>query len=250
MACNGLGGAAQLYRRATIDALSNNVLLEIFEAYLCKDDPDQIGYSHNYDGWQTLVHMCCRWHCIVFVSPHRLDLKLYCTQQQSVNLKMLDIWPVLPIVIVADYMGSNFKEDATNVIAALRHHSQVCKIFYLNRQFQDSLLKEFVAIDKPFPALTSLELFSYTQNVPVLPDSFLGGSAPCLRSLYLEGIPYPSIGKLLSSTTNLVWLSLCCSPHCRYISPKTIVHCLSMSSGNWPNSCEAAWRSRLRSRPG
>jgi len=227
MACNRLGGAARLYRRATIDALPDNVLLEIFEAYLCKDDPDQIGYSHNYDGWQTLVHVCRRWRCIVFASPRRLDLKLYCTRQRSVNSKTLDIWPVLPIVIVADYMGSNFKEDATNVIAALRHHSRVCKIFYLNRQFQDSLLKEFAAIDEPFPALTSLELFSYTQNVPVLPDSFLGGSAPRLRSLYLEGIPYPSIGKLLSSTTNLVRLSLCRIPHCGYISPETIVHCLS-----------------------
>jgi len=40
--------------------------------------------------------------------------------------------------------------------------------------------------------------------------------------------PYPSIGKLLSSTTNLVWLSLERIPHSGYIAPETIVPCLSM----------------------
>jgi len=85
-----------------------------------------------------------------------------------------------------------------------------------------------VAIDEPFPALTSLDLISDAQNVPVLPDSFLGGSAPRLRLLFLYGIPYPSIGKLLSSTTNLVRLLLWNIPHSGYISPETIVPCLSM----------------------
>ena len=160
----------------------------------------------------------------MFASPHHLDLKLYCTPQWSVNSKTLDIWPALPIVIFAWNMQS--KEDMTNIIAALRHHNWVCKIYC--DLIQNSLLEEFVAIDKPFPALTSLWLFSYEQNVPVLLDSFLGGSAPHLRFLELFGIPYPSIGKLLSSTTNLVWLSLWCIPHSRYVAPKMIVPCLSM----------------------
>jgi len=57
------------------------------------------------------------------------------------------------------------KEDVTNVIAALGHHNRVCKIYYYNEGFQDSLLEEFAAIDKPFPALTSLQLFSFALNV-------------------------------------------------------------------------------------
>ena len=106
----------------------------------------------------------------------------------------------------------------------------MCKIHYRNGQYQDFLLKEFAAIDEPFPALTSLQLSSFRrENVSVLPASFLGGSAPCLRSLELDGIPYPSIGKLLSSTTNLVHLSLWCIPHSGYITPETIVSCLSIS---------------------
>jgi len=221
-----LRGADRLYPRVTIDALPDNVLLEIFEVYLGKDDPDEPDDGHNFDGWQTMVHVCRRWRCIVFASPRRLDLKLYCTRQRSVNSKTLDIWPALPIVIFARNMQS--LEDVTNVIAALRQHNRVCKIAYLHEQFQDSLLEEFAAIDEPFPALTSVHLTSFAQNVPVLPDSFLGGSAPRLRSLDLYGIPYPSIGTLLSSTTNLVWLDLWRIPHSGYIPPETIVPCLSM----------------------
>jgi len=222
-----LGGTDRLHPCATIGTLPDNVLLEAFEFYLGKDHVDEIDDEHNYDGWQTLVHVCHRWRCIVFASPRRLDVKLYYTRQRSVNSKMLDIWPPLPIVIVAEDMKS--KEDVTNVIAALRSHNhRVCKIYYHNRQFQDSFLKEFAAIDEPFPVLRSLNIFSFVQDVPVLPDSFLGASAPRLLSLHLLGIPYPSIGKLLSSTTNLVRLSLGRIPHSGYLAPETIVPCLSM----------------------
>ena len=221
-----LGGADWLFPRATIDALPDNVLLETFGFYLGKDDADDIYFDHNCDAWQILVHVCRRWRCIVFASPRRLDLKLYCTRQRSVNSKTLDIWPALAIVIFAEDMQS--KEDVARAIAALRHHNRVCKIYYRNGRFQDSLLKEFAAIEGPFPALTSLHLSSQQQNVPVLPDSFLRGSAPRLRSLHLSGIPYPSIGNLLSSSTNLVQLSLRHIPHGGYIAPETIVPCLSM----------------------
>jgi len=222
-----LRGADRLYPWMTIDALPDNVLLDNFEFCLGKDDPDVVlgDDDHDYDGWQTLVHVCCRWRWIVFTSPRRLDLKLYCTEQRSINSKTLGIWPELPIVICA--YKTEPKEDVTNIMAALRHHNRVCKIIYYE-DFQYSLLDEFAAIDEPFPALTGLHLTSYTQNVPVLTDSFLGGSAPRLRSLYLNRIPYPSIGKLLSSTTNLVRLTLWDIPHSGYISPETIVPCLSM----------------------
>jgi len=219
------------YPWATIDALPDNVLLETFEFYLGKDDPNHIGPINSYDGWQTLVHVCGRWRCIVFASPRRLDLKLYCPVHisRSVKSKTLDIWPVLPIVIHAVSMRS--KEDIANVIPALRQHSRVCKLeIFFFRDGQYSLLKEFAEMDEPFPALTSLHLFSVepkSQNVPVLPDSFLGRSAPRLRSLCLDGIPYPSIGKLLPSTTNLVRLTLCRIPHSGYIAPETIIPCLS-----------------------
>jgi len=70
-----------------------------------------------------------------------------------------NIWPALPIVIFAQDICS--KKDVTNVISTLRHHNRVCKIYYYNKQIQDSFLGAFVAIDKPFPELTSLMLISY-----------------------------------------------------------------------------------------
>jgi hypothetical protein len=85
----------------TIDVLPDNVLLEAFEFHLGKDDVDEFDDDRNYDGWQTLVQVCRKLRCIVFASPRRLDLKLYCTRQRSVNSKTLDIWPELPIVIFA-----------------------------------------------------------------------------------------------------------------------------------------------------
>jgi hypothetical protein len=39
-----------------------------------------------------------------------------------------------------------------------------------------------------------------------LPDSFLGGSAPRLQTLYSRGISFPALPKLLSSASNLVEL--------------------------------------------
>jgi hypothetical protein len=221
-------GVDRLYPWVNIGTLPDDVLLEIFEFYLGKDDADKNGYYDDYDGWQTLVHVCCRWRCIVFASPRRLDLKLYCTRRRLVNSKTLDVWPTLPIVVYSYSGDLQSNEYVTNVMAALRHHDRVCKINSYSERFQDSMLEQFTAIDEPFPVLTSLDLTSFAPNVPVLPDSFLGGSAPELRSLHLTGIPYPSIGILLSSTTNLVRLSLSRIPHSGYISPATIVPCLSM----------------------
>ena len=80
---------------------------------------------------------------------------------------------------------------------------------------------------KPFPDLTRLVLSSNDEMAPGLPDSFLGGSAPRLRVIWLTGIPFPGIGKLLLSTTDLVTLSLHDIPRSGYISPEAMVASLS-----------------------
>ncbi|KAI0288126.1 hypothetical protein BC826DRAFT_1188584 [Russula brevipes] len=61
----------------------------------------------------------------------------------------------------------------------------------------------------------------------VLPDSFLGGSAPRLRTLQLIGIPFPALPNLLLSASDLVDLTLTRLPHSGYISPASMVACLS-----------------------
>jgi hypothetical protein len=68
-------------------------------------------------------------------------------------------------------------------------------------------------------------------HVPVLPDSFLGGSAPRLRVLALTSIPYLGLPKLLSSTTHLAHLWLYNIPHSVYISPEAMATCFSILNG-------------------
>jgi hypothetical protein len=112
-----LVGVDRLYPQTSID-IPDDVLLEMFDFYLGEETIYERDY---YDGWQTLIHVCQRWRCIVFASPRRLGLILYITPKQSVNSKMLKIWPELPIFIKAINVKS--KKDVTNIIGALRHHN-------------------------------------------------------------------------------------------------------------------------------
>jgi len=77
-------GLDRLYLWVMINALPDNVLLETFKVYLGKDNPDEAVFDcgHDYNEWQTLVHMCRRWQCVMFTSPRCLDLKLYCCAQE------------------------------------------------------------------------------------------------------------------------------------------------------------------------
>jgi hypothetical protein len=79
----------------------------------------------------------------------------------------------------------------------------------------------------PFPELTDLWLSSYGETVPVIPDSFLDGSASRLRYFNLEGIPFPGLPKMLSSAPHLVDLRLYNIPDSGYISPEAIVALIS-----------------------
>src|SRR6266566_199935 len=66
-----------------------------------------------------------------------------------------------------------------------------------------------------------------TSSPPVVPDSFMGGSAPRLRSLHLNRIPFPGLPKLLSSANGLVHLYLSNTLHSGHILPDALATCLS-----------------------
>ena len=121
-----------------------------------------------------------------------------------------------------------------NFIAALEHNDRVCEIqfdclFKLRSEFERVLYSE--AMHKPFPELTRLRLIqpsttSYT-TVSTLPDLFLGGTAPRLRSLRLD-VPFPGVQKLLLSATRLVYLSLLFIPRSAgYVPPEAMATSLS-----------------------
>jgi len=204
----------------TINQLPDDVLIEIFGFYMAYPPPPPF---HEEDEWHTLVHVCRRWRYIVFGSPRHLDLRLLCINRRLG--KTLDIWPELPIVIHIDEEKFPQLLSITNVLSVLKRHDRVCKIFI--DDVPNSLLKDVATTSEPFPALIELELLSFEEDPPIVPDSFLGGSVPRLRSLNLWGIPFPEIGKLLLSTRDLVTLSFDFIPPSGYISPEVMVPILS-----------------------
>jgi len=206
-----------------IDVLPDDVLLEIFDFYM-NMIPLFAGKT-EIEAWQSLVHVCRRWRSLVFGSPLRLNLQLVCTSKTPARYT-LDVWPALPLLIKGIITLSS---GVDNIIVALGQINRVCQVLLsglAHRQFEKAL----AAMQVPFPELTQLLLISGGETPPVVPNSFLGGSAPHLRSFHLTGIPFQGLPKLLLSATHLVYLFLENIPHSGYISPEAMAAPLSVLS--------------------
>ncbi|KAI0289335.1 hypothetical protein BC826DRAFT_612084 [Russula brevipes] len=190
----------------TTDVLPDDVLLDIFDFY--------VDEGLRVQAWHTLVHVCRRWRNLVFASPRRLDSQLLCKDRTPVR-KLLGIWPAFPMQIHS--FGSESPKCVDNIVAALEHPDRVLRIKLGN--VRKSAMERFSAVMQvPFPELTHLDMWSYDE-LPVLPEAFLGGSIPRLRFLSLERISFPPVGRLLLSASHLTFLSLLYLPPSRYISP-------------------------------
>jgi hypothetical protein len=201
--------------------LPDDVLVSIFK--FCTDVREGRGPRHV---WQTLVRVCPRWRYLVFGSPRSLNLQLICTPQTPAR-DMLDIWPPLPLVIgPVCYQDNGQSENVDNIVAVLEHRNRVC-VIHISRISSSDLEILSAAMEEPFPELAHLDLAGGSDMIGVLPDSFLGGSAPCLRTFELLGIPFPGLPKLLLSATHLTNLRLHFIPNSGYISPETMATALS-----------------------
>ena len=217
----------------TIHSLPDEILLEIFDfcVVVNQDFPNSDAQppivtsgrdmQRQSKSWHSLVHVCRRWRAIVFKSAHRLNLQLVCTPVTPAKVT-LDIWPPLPLLIYGDV--SIFGAD--NIIVALKHSDRVCSIDLNVGSLQ--LENVLTAMQVPFPELTDLSLTLKDATASVIPDSFMGGSAPRLRLLCLDAIPFPALPNLLLSTTHLIDLRLLNIPHSGYISPEAMATCLSV----------------------
>ena len=135
---------------------------------------------------------------------------------------MLDIWPAFPLVVRGNRGRLDRTSGADEINSALKHSSRICKIIF----FSSSEQANMAIMQEPFPELTDLDLKSSGKE-PVVPDSFLGQSAPRLRKLDLDAVPYPGLPKLLLSASHLVTLRLWNIPHSGYFPPEAMVTCLS-----------------------
>ena len=204
-------------RHRPADMLPDDVLLEIFDFYV---DESMDLYVVE---WIKLAHVCRRWRSVVFQSPRRLNLRLLCTSETPAR-DTLDIWPPLPLII-RDNLGPK-TQDVDNIIVALEHNDRVHQIelHWLSSSFD--CVTNSAAMQEPFPELTDLRLYKQDSG-PKLPDSFLGRTAPRLRSLVLFHIPFPGLSKLLLSATHLVDLDLYSIPRLGYIPPEAMATGLS-----------------------
>ncbi|KAN0105363.1 hypothetical protein V8E52_011122 [Russula decolorans] len=210
-----------------IDVLPDDVLLQIFDFYMNRN-PARSRTKTETEAWQSLVHVCRRWRVLVFESPRRLNLQLFCTPKTPTRDK-LDLWPALPLLIVIDGAMASESQDLDNIIVALEQSNRVCQVMFLGLagwRFE----KVLATMQMPFPELTNLQLASNDETVPVIPDSFLDGSAQRLQYFMLDSIPFPGLPKLLLSATNLVSLWLSDIPHSGYFSPEAMVALISASS--------------------
>ena len=206
--------------------LPDDILLEIFEFYVDGAADDT---KRGIEAWQTLVHVCRLWRNLVFGSSRRLNLRLVCTPKTPVR-NMLDIWPVLPLYIHRSSHDS--PDSADDTVVALEHSD---RIYQIELDARDLDLEDFFrAMEVPFPELTYLNVSKISMNTstsespPVVSDSFLGGSAPRLKTLILHHFPYPGLPTLLLSATHLVTLRLHHIPRSGYMSPVAMLTCLTM----------------------
>ena len=208
-----------------IDRLPGESLLSIFDYYVSFYVEEDHPTKRGTEKWQTLVHVCRRWRSIVFGSPLRLNLRLYC-HSTTLAKDTLDVWPALPIIIEGGEISGTATPDTNSIIAALSHNDRVCRIEL--REISSPQLKFFLPVMLvSFRELTVLRFGAYEFGEALsVPDSFLGGSAPRLRTLELDSVPFPGLPKLLLSTTHLVHLHLS-GIFPSDLSPEEMVTCLS-----------------------
>jgi hypothetical protein len=123
-----------------------------------------------------------------------------------------------------------------NISEGLKHNDRICELL-LNGVFDSQLNRILEEMQQPFPELTCLMFSLYPPDlqpreerlavIPVIPDSFLGGSAPRLQELTLIRIPFPGLPILLLSAAHLTRLWLFDIPHLGYIPPEAMAACLS-----------------------
>ncbi len=207
------------------------VFLFIFFAF-------SLSTTNRPSGCDTRRKRPTRFYHGLFRSPRRLNLQLCCSPKTPAR-DTLDVWPALPLNVLG-YMGGRFCYEepvflprlplgTDGIIAALAQSNRVCSVHLWG--LTGWQLEEILApMQVPFRWITVMQLYSYDETLPVIPDSFLGGSAPHLQYFKLSGIPFPGAPKLLLAATRLVNLRLWDIPHSGYISPEEMVALFSVLS--------------------
>ena len=226
----------------TIDKISDDVLLCIFDAYRRESE----GRDSTWP-WHVLVHICRKWRNLVFGRPGHLNLRLVCKSKTDMK-RALDIWPALPIVIDA---GFDDDTDEDDIFGALDDRDRIVGISLWGLT-QSEAKKCLRVMQQPFPVLTSLDLeVEYPMVAHVNTDPLLGGSIPRLKMLSLTGCHFSTLPTLLSSASELVDLRFgdFLVTGREHISPEAMATCLSSLTRLQSLSINFRWRTNYPTGP-
>ena len=218
-------GADENWRKTTIGVLPEDVLLEIFDFYRLYATMQSQGRPWQ---WNRLAHVCQKWRHVISRSPRRLGLQILCESGAPIG-SILASWPTLPLVAKFK-AGRNSKHIPRNVMVALRRPDRLCEI---DLHVTGSMLTSIVKMtQKPCRLLESIRITveALTRSSESILDgnAFMGGSAPHLKEIKLDGfpLPFPEIQRILLSTHDLVELHLANIPN---FSPSDLATGLSTS---------------------
>ena len=217
-------GTGNNWGKVTIEILPDDTLLEIFDFYRLYAMRRSSRRSWK---WHCLAHVCRRWRHVIYTSPRRLGLEILCKSSKPIE-RVLRVWPTLPVVV--EFRGRpQFKSLPKSVVIALRQTDRVCKIDLSVPTPMRGSIADVMQV--PFSALESIRMVSVDTPGSLVIDEFLGGSAPRLKEIHVEGfaIPFLALRRLLLSTHNLVTLELYDIPESCSFPPDSLVTILSSS---------------------
>jgi hypothetical protein len=199
-----------------VNSLPDNIFLEIFAFCLSNVSEGYWYPSSHAREWQRLVQVCQRWQQIIYGSPHYLDLHLHCSYETPFD-ENLSRWPEFPLTILYSIHWDG-DDKYYDLIDALEQPDRVHRVnlsLASSVWSSDSKVDEvFEVMSVPFPALTHLDLKGPDPGDDdkelgiILPDDFLGESAPCLQHLFFHEITCHELPQLLLSARGLVSLQL------------------------------------------
>ena len=187
--------------QVTVQTLPDDVLLEIFKSHRLSS------LRSGPWKWYRLAQVCRRWRFIVYMHPRLLDLPIILTNTNPI-WETPDFLPA-DIPVIMWYRDSLSDKDADNIFNTLKNPARICEMDIDMTRFL--LVKCASLLEESFPALEYLRLGSQSTTrwgALIIPDNFLGNSAPRLRVIRLQNTHFPTLPRLLSTSQNLVSLKL------------------------------------------
>ena len=218
------------WQKTTIEMLPEDTLVEVFDFYRLENKQP---YGRPWK-WHRLAHVCQKWRRVISMSPRRLDLRIFCRRSGAPITSILASWPTVPLVVMYGCTTRASRKPLAkhmprHILVALRHPDRLSEIDLDVTSSMTRLMVE--TIQKPCKILERIRIrVQDTTGSPLLVHgAFLGGSAPHLRQIKLDGIAFlfPEIRRVLLSTSNLIKLDLSNIPNDVYFSPDDLVTVLS-----------------------